>query len=409
LKPVYGLAVATLVGSLLLGSTPAFSGPTASVALLDGTSHTGEVTALSQEQIQLDTESGPLTLPGNQILQLEFTGGSPVPADLKWIGVTASDLSQLQVHSIQSDGTNAALETVGLGTLSLPYRQLKDVRLAPADDKTEAAWQELQARSTRDDLLIVRKGDVLDYVAGSVGRITPEAVTMLVRNKELSAPRERLFGVIFATQNPPTGRRIAVRTQSGDVLQADTLSLKENALQVETRSLGAVTIPVDQLQSLDFGGGRVRFLTDLVYDASESAPPDPKEPVLWYISKNAPAGSGGRGVLRIGQKEYRRGLWLHSGTVLRYRLNREYTRLRTTAGFELTHVTRMPRFDPKVRLVIQGDGKELYRNDFGWNDPPVPLDLDLTEIRDLSIRVESLGAAKGILEHFGLGDAQVLR
>ncbi|HWL07310.1 MAG TPA: NPCBM/NEW2 domain-containing protein [Planctomicrobium sp.] len=412
MKPVWPSTFTVLlccIASAGFSHSVVIAGPQVTVTRLDGSSVTGELTSVSLEQIQLQSEAGPQSIPTGSVMQLDVTNEIVTVDSASVTTISTADQSQLLATSFTSDGTAATLESAGLGALSLPLRQLADVRLAPLDDKVEASWQDLRSRNTRDDLLIIRKQDVLDYASGSVGRISAEAVTMLVRNRELSAPRDRVFGIILASQAKLTGRKIAVRTTSGEVVQVTQLELKEEELQVQSSSLGTVTIALNKVASIDFGGGRLRFLADLPVDTSESQSPDPQEPILWFLSKNSPAGSGGKGVLRIGQKEYKRGLWLHSGAALRYRLNREYTRLRTTAGFELTHVTRMPRFNPKVTLIVSGDGRELYRKEFIWNEPPVPIEVDLTDIRDLSIRVESNGAAKGILEHFALGDAQILQ
>ncbi|SFH72374.1 NPCBM/NEW2 domain-containing protein [Planctomicrobium piriforme] len=403
------LAIACVAVFSVVWSCDAKAGAPATVTLLDGTTQSGELTGLNSQEIQLQTAQGTQQFAADSVMQLEFTGTTASEESKSFTGVCV-DQSQLQLTSLTSDGTTASLETPTLGKLNIPIRQFVDFRLAPLDDKVAASWQDLRTRNSRDDLLVIRKGDVLDYVAGSVGRITPEAVTVLVRGKELNAPRDRIFGIVFAAPAAATGgRRVAAKTSAGDVLQADSFNLNENTLEVASTSLGKLEVPLDQIASLDFGGGRIRFLSDLAFDSSASKSPDPQEPVVWFVSKNSPAGAGGKGVLKIGNKEYRRGLWLHSGAVLRYRLNREYTRLRATAGFELTHVTRMPRFDPKVRLVITGDGKTLLTRDFNWNEPSVPLDVDLADVRELTIQVESLGAGHGILEHFALGDAQVIQ
>lgn len=401
--------VASVVFTLAYLGVSASAGPPVAITLLDGSTRTGELEKLTNDQVDIMTDQGAASIPGDQLMLIDFTaaGDSGEPPA---IGVTFADHSTLRISAVESDGTNVTLSVRDLPSLTLPIRQLHTVRLATLDDKISARWDDLVQRNARDDLLVIRKGDVLDYVAGSVGRITPESVTILVRGKELSAPRDKLFGLIFASRTAPSQtRRIAVRTRQGSVLQAETVLLDQEGLQLTTASLGKVTLPLSQIESLDFGGGRIRYLADLAFDQSGSKSPHEDDPVVWFVCRNAPAGSGGRSPLQIGQKEYRKGLWLHSGAVLRFRLNREYTRLRSTAGFDLTHIARMPRFNPQVKLVVMGDGKELYSKEFHWNDSPDQLDLNLTDVRELTIRVDSAGSAQGILEHFALGDAQVIQ
>lgn len=406
LSPVVVSAIILLMSAGL----SAMAGPPVMVTLLDGTSRTGELEKLTSEQVDLTTDQGAESIPGNQVMLIDFSAAEEGTGERPPMAVSFSDHSSLLVSTLESDGTTVSLTAPNLPALSIPVRQVHTVRLATLDDKISARWDDLVERNARDDLLVIRKGDVLDYVAGSIGRVTANAVTILVRGKELSAPREKLFGLIFAARTAPSQtHHIAVRTMEGSLLQAETLQLDQDALQLTVASIGKISIPLSQVESLDYGGGRIRYLADLPFDQSASRSPHEDDPVVWFISRNAPAGSGGRSPLQIGSKEYRKGLWLHSGAVLRFRLNREFTRLRTTAGFDLTHVTRMPRFNPRVRLVMTGDGKELYNKEFAWNDAPEPLDVSLADVRELTIRVDSAGSGQGILEHFALGDAQVIQ
>jgi hypothetical protein len=200
-----------------------------------------------------------------------------------------------------------------------------------------------------------------------------------------------------------------VRTSAGDEIQSTSIRLQPGQLELATGPLATITVPLDNVESIDYAGGRIRDLADLPFDQAASKSPREDTPVVWFVSRNSPAGSGGKGVLTIGEKQFRRGLWLHSGAVLRFRLNREFTKLRGIAGFETTYVARMPRFDPHVKLIISGDGQDLYQREFAWNDASQPLDVNLTDVRELVIRVESAGARQGILEHFALGDAQVIK
>jgi len=397
------------LGVVLLWSTGVWAGPMVSVTLLDGSTVSGEMTSLTMETVELQTPDGAEKIQAGSIMQLSFDDTVSTEKAAPVTAITV-DQSQLQLERFTSDGTQATLVHAVWGEKTAPARQFSALRFAPLDDKISASWQDLRRRNTREDLLVIRKGDVLDYVAGSVGRVTAESVTVLARGKELSAPRERIFGIIFTSQPvPPGARRVAVRTAWDDTLQAQALALDNGSLVVTTSSLGDWTLPVDGLASIDFGGGRIRMLADLPVDQAGSKAPSENNAVVWFVSKNSPAGTAGKGLLRIGEKEYRRGLWLHSGAVLRYRLNREYSRLKATVGFELTHASRMPRFEPRVRLVITGDGRDLLRQEFSWNDPARPIDVDLKDVRELSIKVESLGVSQGVLEHFALGDAQVIQ
>lgn len=395
-------------GSLWLTAS-SHAGLPANVTLLNGSPRTGELQSLTIDSVVLTTDIGEEQIAGETIMVVELNSPAS-PGTASPMELHLADQSSIRVSAFESDGTTVSVSGGDLAEVKIPVRQLSDVRFEPLDDKIQTRWEDLRNRNARDDLIVIRKGEVLDYVAGSISTVTPTAVTILVRDRELSAPREKIFGLVFASRSAPAAaRRIAVRTIHDDVIQADTVQLAGQQWKITSSSLGELTLPQESVQSLDFGGGRIRYLADLPFDQTDSKSPQESAPVVWFVSRNAPSGTGGRAPLVIGQNEYRKGLWMHSGASLRFRLNREYTQLRAVAGFDLTHVTRMPRFEPKVRLVVLGDGKELYSKEFLWSDNPVPLEINLSDVRELTIRVDSAGKGQGILEHFALGDAQVIQ
>ena len=389
----------------------AISGAPVTATTLDGESLEGELLKLNAQQLVIEQGADNATVQIDQLMILQFTtaGSSPTVLDK---AVRLVDQSVLGFDSLSASGEDATVSSATFGELTIPKSQITNIRWAGLDDKVSEAWEDLQTRNARDDLLVFRKGDVLDYVAGSVTRITGEGVTLSVQGRNLTAPLERVFGVIFANRKEQETPGLGLmRLANGDQLKMQELTLDEPGEVLSFATLGGVklSIGIEQIREIDFGGGRIRFLADLPYDESGSVSPDPDFPVVWFTASNFPAGTGGRRPLTIGGETYQRGLWLHSGALVRLRLNRQFNEFRAIAGFDQTHVANMPRFDPRVKLVILGDGEELFSREFGWDDTPQKVNLDLSNVREMQIRVESLGAGKGILEHFALGDAQVIK
>ena len=380
-----------------------------SVSTLAGTTHTGTLLSLSTETLSLETPSGPQDLATEDLMLVEFREHSRTE-NSDAARITLVDNSTILASTITLEGPAVRASSLGLGDVTLATQALHDIRWGEADDAVGESWSDIRNRTTRDDLLVFRKGDVLDYVAGSISAVSAESVTLVVRGKSLSAPLDRIFGVVLTSRPKPSDRPVAVlTTTAGDTIQVNDLTLTGTELALRLPIDLELTVPIEHVSAIDFGGGRVRFLADLPFDDSNSRQPGPDETVNWFTCRNAPAGTGGRDPLRIGEETYRKGLWLHSGAHVRFRLNREFRELRAMAGFDLTFVQNMPTFDPRVRLVILGDQRELFSQEFGWRDAPVPLIIELSDVREFVIRVESLGTAEGILEHFALGDAQVIR
>lgn len=384
-------------------------GVPANATRLDGSNTAVELTGITAEKILVTTEDGPQEIASDELMLLEFPDREAAVPEGAW-KATLVDNSTLLATSGKLEGTTVTLQLGESDPLEIPAKQINDLRLAPLDAEVAASWEELRNRQPRDDLLIFLKEGVLDYVAGSISAVTVEHVAILVRGRELKAPLERVFGMVFANRTPvKTPPTAILKDTLGQRLAIAKIDFQDDEFKLELLSGTKFSIPASRTLSIDFAGGRLQFLADLPFDDSASVHPDEDFPVPWFVSKNSPAGSGGRLPLSIGQNRYQRGLWLHSGASVRYLLNREFKELRATAGFDMTYPQRMPKIDPRVRLVVVADGEERFSQEFSWRDDPVPLNVDLTDVRELIIRVESLGRRKGVLEHFALGDAQVLR
>lgn len=396
-------AVIQLLFVASLAATPV------TVTTLDGESVKGDLSTLNSKKVIIQTEAEEKIFAVEDLMLLDLQSTSPLVQNPPR-AILFNDGSLMSFEAVLLAEKEFQLTTVSFGEQTVPMNKVQNIRWGAIDEKVSESWADLQSRGARDDLLIFRKEDVLDYVAGSVMKVSNEGVTVNIRGRDLTAPLERVFAVVFAKRevNDAPGLGL-IRTTSGDSLKASELSLEENVLTMKLLSGLSLKSELPKIREIDFGGGRIQYLADLPFDESASKAPDEDFPVVWFTARNFPAGSGGRRQLLIDRESYPRGLWLHSGAVVRFRLNREFSEFRAMAGFDQTHIGKMPRFQPKVNLVVEGDGENLFSQEFAWDDSAEQLNIDLSNVRELVIRVESLGVAKGILEHFALGDAQVIK
>lgn len=401
-----GVGLNTALQLLLVAS---LSTTPVTVTTLDGQTVAGELRSLGSKQVVLLGAAEDQTFPLDQLMLVDFHRPA-LSGNTASKVVRLTDQSVIQFDSIVQAEKNLQVQSRSFESQLLPVSEVQTIRWGAVDEKVSESWEDLASRGARDDLLVFRKGDLLDYVAGSVSHLSEEGVTISVRGRDLTAPLERVFAVVYAKRHEQEKTSLGLlRTTSGDELKVKTISQTEDRIKVALGSGPELEFDLSLIREIDFGGGRIRFLADLPFDDSASVSPNPDFPVVWFTARNFPAGTGGRSPLIIAEKLYPRGLWIHSGAVVRFRLNREFTEFRTTAGFDQTHIGRMPRFNPRIKLVIEGDGSELFAQEFSWEDPPAKLNLNLKNVRELIVRVDSLGVGKGILEHFALGDAQVIK
>lgn len=388
--------------------------PTASIALflagmipvdattLDGLSYTGELTYLDSRvaKLAIDGESKSLpvdNLHGLRIGTLKDAGQTTQVLQLR-------DGSTISFEQFETTARSARVITPLLGQLEFARGAINHVRFARLDSKIESAWEELAGRESRDDLVILRKGDALDHVAGVISTVDDESVQLLLEGSAIPVPRSRVFAIVFAGSEPagpePVGH---IELQGGDQLTVTSILLHEDGFHVDLAAGGTVLLAAADILYVDYSLGKVAYL-DGMKPAEIDYPTD--HPLFLMDVWRYRQGENSLGEpLRIGRETFNHGLWIHSGTRLTYRLNRSYRHLRATCGIAEGIGEAC---QPEIGLMIRGDGRELLDISLARGDEPRDLEIDVSEVRELEIEVTSTNP-DGVCEHLGLGDARVIK
>lgn len=387
----------------LLSATPV------EVHTLGGTVQSGSLVSLQNGRMALEVDGAAVEHAASDLLEIRPVGATAPDEFLldRSAAVRLADGSVLHIKSCTFRDKQFTVRSELLGELPLPQSAVRSVRLAELENAVRAAWDTVQERETKSDLLVIRKMDALDFVGGVVAAVSDQGVTVLVNNREVTAPLNRVFGLVFP---PPAPVRrdpaCEVLLASGDRLVLKEVSVQEDRLSGVLLSGPEFAVPLAQVQRVDFGLGRVRFLTDL-QEAATYAPVGliTSEDVLRLRKNMNSVGSA----FVVGKKSYARGLWLHSGTTLKYRLNRDYRRLQAMAGVDRS-ATGCAQVAPHVQATILGDGRVLFEGKFGWDTDPLALDLDVAGVRDLELRIAPASAETiGVCEHLVFADARVIK
>ncbi|MBX3442940.1 MAG: NPCBM/NEW2 domain-containing protein [Planctomyces sp.] len=382
---------------------------TVTVETLDGESISGSgLTKLSSTGIELTGDAGTTAFDLQNVQSVRWSAAEGATASdaAPAVEVSLPDGSRLGATSFQFRQRAAAVET-SFGPVRIPGTLLRSVRLAAAVEDLAAAWAEYASRETRNDLLIVRKGEALDFVAGVIGDVTDAQVTLLVRDREVPVPRDRVYGLVFASGEAPAGGAIVseVQTTDGQRLMAREVSLDGDVLQVRGAGELRAAIPLSQVAALDFTLGKVKSLAELPRAEVQHVESLLLPPSVFAVHENQNAVGQ---PLRIGNRDFARGLWLHSGVTATFRVGREYRRLSGVIGID-GNPPELARAAPELKVVISGDGKPLQELLVKWSDAPQPLDVDIQGVRELEIRVQPQHASPGPLEHVVIGDARVIK
>ncbi len=371
---------------------------------LDGARQSGEFVGLTAAVLQLEGASGAVEIPVSELqdVQLNAAGGTPAPLQ---VGLTDGTL--LAGETVTAATGKLALESAELGTLTVPIEKVLSILLAAVDSTQLIAWEEMRAKVSQSDLLVVRKGENLDFVGGTIGSIDATAVTLISRGREVKVPREKIVGVVYATHKlVPGSPACEVSTGNGSRLRAKGIEVQSGQAKLDLTSGIPLQFPVEALRTLDFGLGRIVPLMKTV--SRQTLPPGISEATVAVRNHAYSSSTLQKIPLRLGGKPYSDGLLIHPQTKLEFTLNRQFRKMRTVVGID-ENASERARFEPVVLVRILADGKPLWEQSVRWDAAPVSLDLDVADVRTLEIITSTEDAKIGPLRHVDFADAKLIK
>ncbi len=371
--------------------------PPAEVETIVGDRLVGELVELNDESLVLKVGTESRTIKSSLVLEIR----QPVPVVPLPPGprVELLDGSRLSCKEVTVGRDRARLTLHSGAETQLPTNRVASIRLGESSPALDDAWNSLKDRESKNDLLVVRKDDVLDFLPGVAGEFG-EKITFLVDGEELPVSRDRVYGVVYRKRNIAAAKvTCQLRLATGDSLQALGATLADGEYKIRLAGNVELKIPADQVAALDFSAGKVRYL-------SQMEPRDKKLVPLFDLPRDVERDRSVLGSpLTLGGKVYSRGLGIFPQTRLKYRIGGEFARFRAVAGID----DAAPRLKTSVHLTISGDGKPLYDAEIVPADAPRTIDLDVTGVRELDLLVDFGEDQLNIGDFLDLADAKLTK
>ena len=261
------------------------------------------------------------------------------------------------------------------------------LRPLPAEMRTRIA-------GGRPGVLLAR-GDFTDGELKSVddNRVRVSSVLFGLSTYDL----KDVAAVVLRSAEAPRGRYV-VRTVDGSVWSANALRAGKNELILDAPAAPPVSIPAADLYEIIAGGERMASLLDL-------RPPEVAtggRPASECFTVNAtPAGVP---MTLAGGSPVERGFGVAAGTALTWNIGGEYRTFLCRAGVpaDLLPTTR-------VRFVVIGDGKELFRSpDRDSADDPAPVAVGVQGVKALTLKAQAIATDAASLGAVGVWAEPVL-
>jgi hypothetical protein len=403
--------------------------PEVTLRPLEGESTSGRLTELSGKQLTLQAKGGTNKSEAAQwdtakLMWIELPAAGTAAKPSVWIELL--DGSRLQVSGYTAAEGKSQIQLTTGQTIELPTRAVHSIRFRDESPELAAQWRSIAASQGTGDVLVIRKTSTrnverggeepmtvteqaLDQLEGTVTEVAEASVRFELDGEKVDVRREKLEGIVYYRPgkrefSAPICRLVDL---AGSSWLLSEIHLADGDFQARTLGGVALKLPASGVAKLDFSVGNVALLDDLEPDTGGGELPVSLQPAamsykfsrVFQVRPRPPLGAD---AFRIAGKRYESGLSLHSPVKLVYRVPEGFRRFRAVAGIDDSIVVP-GRFD----LVILGDGKELVRQSFAPDEPrqPMPIDLELKDIRRLTIALEA-AAGEDIGDQLDLCDAR---
>lgn len=401
--------------SLALGgvfATALLAGSPVSVSRLSGEPLEGELQAIEPTQLVLKVAGDEQTVGLGDVLQVDFANTPTAPPAENREQIELADGSRLTGSAFTWLAPNAEMQCADTEKVTLPSAAVTAVRYG-ADPALTRRWNELRAEPRSTDLLVVYRQErtALEAIEGVVEKVTAKTVEFKLDGEPLSAPREKVFGILFvrgeaSAETPPA---IKLTTTGGEILLPTMIELKEDQLTATTAWGFSRRLRLSDVKRVDYSAGKVLYLGEL--DSLQVAwnSPTPASPNLsaefelndWALARDESL-LGGPLLLPTSEgnppRRYRRGLSLRAGVAATVTRPAEFSRLRATVAIDPAAAEV-----GDAELLITADGVELERINISGVQV-IPVDIELGACQQLTLSVEAGDSPTGDIVN--LGDAR---
>jgi hypothetical protein len=347
----------------------------ARLTTVDGVARQVSLKNMNETGLVIESSGTAETIAWDNLLSVERT--EAVSATPPVMRVELAGGSRVAVTEVTSEGNEATLVTRDQESLKAPLKELKSIRFKASSPATDPQWLGMLDSPRTSDVLVVRRaGDSLDEVQGIVKSITATVVTIDLDGDEVSAPIEKLEGVLFANATSSA--------EVGGLLVEDTQGSRWRAT--------AIASPRDGFVSLDLGRSLKHEIRLDQVNRLESTGS------VQFLALEAPAEKAYLPVTKLGLDASIAGQWfganvdgndlvMQAESHAEYRLGGEYSTLRGSAQFD-----PVVKVGGKCEMRILLDGKVVWDQVFDIEDPSARgYELPLGSARRLRFEVKTAG------------------
>lgn len=354
--------------------------PRARVELSDGSAAEGSLVAIDTDEVRLSADGGDTRLPVARIRRLVVVNEPPATPARAPVTVTLTTGSRLVGDDFAWKG-DVATVIRGAERIEMPIDLVLMVAWRrPEDADGDPAWLPVLPEQPESDLVIVGGGPKAECVACAITAVGADNVTVVLEGETIPVKRTRVAGLRWLRPPAAPRGRIDVATSAGRFDSAGVTWSPAEGLVLD----GRVRAPAAWLEAIDYAAGRTVRLTTLEAERLDVEP--------FFAGLRRVEGLASFFAPRVvtPQPTGSPALLLRPRTVGVWRVpadsRRFFGTLRPTAAAA-----------PRASVVIDLDGREVFRGEFTADDAPaaLPIDIDVAGVRRLTLTVDFAAGGPG--------------
>jgi hypothetical protein len=393
---------------LSLATSPARS-ETVTVQKLAGPSEEGELSGLSATEITLRAKGGLTRIPVENALDVTVPGNTWAPSEGNYGELELTDGTLLRCAEFATRQDQVVIKLLSGNEVKLPLALVSSYLSKAQDARVREEWQGFLAKRGNTDLLAVPDASgKINVLEGTFGAGDDSGTSIAFESsagvkRQLSLSRIHALAFMRHSEGERPRALCKVHDAFHDLVVASTVDLEANQLRVTSVGGARLELALALVLRLDYSLGKLTYLSDLEpaklvetsnigriehYRRDKNLDDRP----LSVITAAGP---------RPQSRNYAKGLAIHATTELVYDIGGQYKEFKALLGVDPT-----VGGDSRVRVRVEGDGRELLQAELRRGEAARPVDFDVTSVHRLRILVEP-AALLDLSNHVNFAEARV--
>jgi NPCBM/NEW2 domain len=399
------------LSALAICTSLSFAGEPVKLRTLAGKVEEGDLVSITDKEITLQGKEGPIKMPLTVALDLMLPYEASLPSD-NYSDIELTDGSLFHCLQFALKGTTLECKLADGRSMKLRLMSVASVLNDAQNAKIRDEWKGILARKGNLDQLAVKDSEgKLNVVEGTLGSGDDKGTSIEFETgsgvkRRVNLGRVQAMGFVRKSNPDAPAATCKIMDTSRNTWMAAKLNFKDGHFTIVTAAAGTpIDCPQQVVSRIDYSQGKVAYLSDL--DPVKTTETSNVEAIEHYRrDRNLDNGPLQLMTTLEGRTEaqtFAKGLAIHATTEMVYEIAGQYKELKGLVG-----VDPGVGGDSQVRVVIEGDGRELFAADVRRGDEVLKLACDLKNVRQLRITVRPVGFLD-LGNHVNLADARLVK